>query len=81
MIVGGLILCLYATILAGRERPLGQFIYILPVALLLLSSVYLVAAFERPFRGPNAIDPVAMETSLRSVTSFIPDPRADRPCP
>lgn len=38
---------------AGRERPLGQFIYILPVALLL----------------------------LRSVTAFIPDPRADRPCP
>jgi hypothetical protein len=81
MIVGGLVLCLYATILAGRERPLGQFIYILPVALLLLSSIYLVAAFERPFSGPNAIEPTAMEASLESVTAFIPDPRADRPCP
>jgi len=81
MVVGGFLLCLYATILAGRERPLGQFIYILPVALLLLSSVYLVAAFERPFSGPNAIEPSAMEASLESVTGFIPDPRADRPCP
>ncbi len=81
MIVGGLILCLYATILAGRERPLGQFIYILPVALLLLSSVYLVAAFERPFSGPNAIKPTSMEIALDSVIEFVPDPRADRPCP
>lgn len=81
MIIGGLILCLYATILAGRERPFGQFIYILPVALLLLTSVYLVAAFERPFGGANAIEPTAMEASLESVVGFIPDPRADRPCP
>jgi hypothetical protein len=81
MLAGALILCLYATILAGRERPLGQFIYILPVALLLLSSLYLVSAFERPFTGANRIQPTAMETSLKSVTSFIPDPRADRPCP
>jgi hypothetical protein len=81
MIAGGLILCLYSTILAGRERPLGQFIYILPVALLILSSLYLVASFERPFSGANAIEPTAMETSLESVTAFIPDPRADRPCP
>ena len=81
MIFGALVLCLYATILAGRERPLGQFIYILPVALLLLSSLYMVAAFERPFSGTNAIKPTAMETSLESVTGFIPDPRADRPCP
>jgi hypothetical protein len=81
MIVGGLILCLYATILAGRERPLGQFIYILPVALLLLSSVYLVAAFERPFSDPNPIEPTAMEVSLESITGFVSDPRADRPCP
>ncbi|MEX0620488.1 MAG: hypothetical protein WD181_02810 [Solirubrobacterales bacterium] len=81
MIIGGLILCLYATVLAGRERPFGQFIYILPVALLLLSSMYLVASFERPFGGPNAIEPTAMESSLESVVGFIPDPRADRPCP
>ena len=81
MILGGLILCLYATILAGRERPFGQFIYILPVALLLLSSMYLVAAFERPFSGSNAIGPTAMEASLESIIGFIPDPRADRPCP
>ncbi len=81
LIVGGLLLILYATVLAGRERIVGQIIYILPVSLLLLSTICLVAAFERPFSGPNAIQPTSMENSLRSVTEFVPDPRADRPCP
>ncbi len=81
MIFGGLILTAYATVLAGRERASGQIMFILPVTLLLLCSMYLVAAFEKPFRDPNAITPRAMEVALESVTSFIPDPRADRPCP
>lgn len=81
MIVGGLMLTAYATILAGNERRLGQVIYILPVTLLLLCSIYLVAVFEQPFRGPNAIQPQAMEVALQSVTEFVPDPRANRPCP
>ncbi|MDQ2700567.1 MAG: DUF4239 domain-containing protein [Actinomycetota bacterium] len=81
MIAGGLILTAYATVLTGRERRLGQVIFILPVTLLLLCSVYLVAVFEQPFRGPNALKPQAMEVALESVTGFIPDPRADRPCP
>jgi len=78
---GGLLLIGYATILAGRERRIGQFIYILPVSLLLLSTIYLVAVFQTPFSGPNRIEPTSMENSLRSVTAFVPDPRADRPCP
>jgi hypothetical protein len=81
LVFGGLLLIGYSTILAGRERRIGQFIYILPVALLLLSSIYLVAAFQTPFSGPNSIKPTSMENSLRSVTAFLPDPRADRPCP
>ena len=81
MIFGGLILTAYATILSGNERRLGQAIYILPVTLLLLSSVYLVAVFEQPFQGPNALQPKAMEAALTSVTDFVPDPRANRPCP
>jgi hypothetical protein len=81
LIVGGLLVIGSATILAGRDSRLAQFIYILPVSLLLISSIYLVFAFERPFSGPNAIEPVSMEASLSSVTEFLPDPRADRPCP
>lgn len=81
MIGGGLILIGYSTVLAGRERAIGQVMFILPVTLLLLSSMYLVAAFEKPFRDPNAISPQAMEVALQSVTTFVPDPRADRPCP
>jgi len=81
MIGGGLILIAYATVLAGRERLGGQIMFILPVTLLLLCSIYLVAAFEKPFREPNAIAPRAMQVALESVTSFVPDPRADRPCP
>jgi hypothetical protein len=81
LIGGGLIIIGYATILAGRERWIGQFIYILPVTLLLLGTIFLVFAFERPFSGPNAIEPTAMQNSLVSVTEFVPDPRADRPCP
>jgi hypothetical protein len=81
LVIGGLLIIGYATILAGRERRVGQFIYILPVTLLLISSGYLVFAFERPFSGPNAIQPTSMENSLASVIEFVPDPRADRPCP
>jgi len=81
MIFGGLMLTAYATILAGNERRLGQAIFILPVTLLLLCSIYLVAVFEQPFRGPNALQPQAMEIALESVTEFVPDPRANRPCP
>jgi len=81
MIVGGLMLTGYATILAGNERRLGQVIFILPVTLLLLCAIYLVAVFEQPFRGPNALQPQAMEVALKSVTDFVPDPRANRPCP
>lgn len=81
MIGGGLMLILFATALKGREPVKAQVMFILPVALLLVCSVYLVAVFEQPFRGPNAVKPVAMEGALVSVTEFIPDPRADRPCP
>lgn len=81
MIGGGLMLILFATALKGQERLKGQIMFILPVSLLLVCSVYLVAVFEQPFRGPNAIKPVAMEQAQISVTEFIPDPRADRPCP
>ncbi|MGB0120580.1 MAG: hypothetical protein WBP55_06480 [Solirubrobacterales bacterium] len=81
MIFGGLMLTAYATILSGNERRLGQVIYILPVSLLLLCSIYLVAVFEQPFQGPNALKPTAMEVALKSVTDFVPDPRANRPCP
>ncbi|MBN8866966.1 MAG: DUF4239 domain-containing protein [Solirubrobacterales bacterium] len=81
MVAGGLMLILYATVLKGREPIRGQVLFILPVTLLLLCSIYLVGVFEQPFRGPNALEPVAMERALSSVTEFIPDPRADRPCP
>lgn len=81
MIGGGLMLIFFATTLKGREPIKGQVMFILPVALLLTCSVYLVGVFEQPFRGPNAVKPVAMERALDSVTEFIPDPRADRPCP
>ena len=81
MIVGGFLLTGYATILAGNERRLGQVIFILPVTLLLLSSIYLVGVFEQPFQGPNALQPHAMKAALTSVTDFVPDPRANRPCP
>ena len=81
MIGGGIMLILFATALKGRERRRAQVMFILPVALLLTCSVYLVGVFEQPFRGPNAVQPVAMERALTSVTEFIPDPRADRPCP
>lgn len=81
MIAGGFMLILFATVLKGREPIRGQVLFILPVSLLLISSIYLVAVFEQPFRGPNRIEPRAMERALVSVTEFIPDPRADRPCP
>ena len=81
MIAGGLMLILFATVLKGREPIRGQVMFILPVSLLLICSIYLVAVFEQPFRGPNEIEPRAMERALVSVSEFIPDPRADRPCP
>lgn len=81
MIFGGLMLTAYATVLAGNERRLGQVIFILPVTLLLLCSIYLVAVFEQPFQGPNALEPTAMSVALDSVSEFVPDPRANRPCP
>jgi hypothetical protein len=81
MVFGGLMLTAYATVLAGNERRLGQAMFILPVTLLLLCSIYLVAVFEQPFRGPNALKPQAMEVALQSVNEFVPDPRANRPCP
>lgn len=81
MVAGGFMLILFATVLKGKEPIRGQVMFILPVALLLICSIYLVAVFEQPFRGPNAIEPRAMERALVSVEEFIPDPRADRPCP
>jgi hypothetical protein len=81
MVAGGFMLILFATVLKGREPIRGQVLFILPVSLLLICSIYLVAVFEQPFRGPNEIEPRAMERALVSVEEFIPDPRADRPCP
>lgn len=81
MIIGGLMLIVFATVLKGKEPILGQVMFILPVALLVTCAIYLVAAFEQPFQGANEIKPRAMERALASVTEFIPDPRADRPCP
>lgn len=81
MIAGGLMLVLFATVLKGKEPVRGQVLFILPVSLLLVCTIYLVGVFEQPFRGPNSIQPRAMERALVSVTEFIPDPRADRPCP
>lgn len=81
MVAGGIMLILFATVLKGRESIRGQILFILPVALLITCTVYLVAVFEQPFRGPNSIQPRAMERAQVSVTEFIPDPRADRPCP
>ncbi len=81
LIGGGLIICLFAAIVIGRERFLMQFIYLLPLAMLLISSIYLVYTFEQPYSGTNAIEPTSMEIALESVVDFVPDPRADRPCP
>ena len=81
LIGGGLIICVFSAIVTGRERSLMQFVYILPVALLLISSIYLVYAFEQPYSGTNAIEPTSMEIALDSVVEFVPDPRANRPCP
>ena len=81
MIAGGFMLIVFATVLKGREPVRGQIMFILPVSLLVICSVYLVFVFEQPFRGPNEVQPRAMERALVSVTEFIPDPRADRPCP
>lgn len=81
MVAGGFMLILFATVLKGREPIRGQILFILPVALLITCSVYLVGVFEQPFRGPNAVEPRAMERAQISVAEFIPDPRADRPCP
>lgn len=81
MVAGGFMLVLFATVLKGREPIRGQVMFILPVTLLITCSIYLVAVFEQPFRGPNAIEPRAMERAQVSVEEFIPDPRADRPCP
>jgi hypothetical protein len=77
----GLIICVFSAIVTGLERSLMQFVYILPVALLLISSIYLVYAFEQPYSGTNAIEPTSMEIALDSVVEFVPDPRANRPCP
>ena len=60
MIAGGFMLILFATVLKGREPIRGQVMFILPVALLLVTSIYLVGVFEQPFRGPNSIEPRAM---------------------
>lgn len=81
MIGGGLILVLYSAVLAGQERKLAQFLFIAPVTILLVSSIYLVAVFERPFDEPTALQPTAMHAALTSVRDFVPDPRAARPCP
>jgi len=81
MVAGGFMLILFATVLKGKEPIRGQVMFILPVALLLICSVYLVAVFEQPFKGPNEIHPRAMGRALISVEEFVPDPRADRPCP
>jgi hypothetical protein len=81
MVAGGFMLILFATVLKGREPIRGQVMFILPVSLLLICSIYLVYVFEQPFRGPNEVSPRAMERALVSVKEFIPDPRADRPCP
>ncbi len=81
MLGGGLVLVGYAAVLAGRESVGGHIMFILPVTLLLLCAIYLVAAFERPFNDPNALHPQAMEAALESVSGFVPDPQAIRPCP
>jgi len=81
MVGGGVMLIVFATVLKGREPIRGQVMFVLPVTLLLICSIYLVYVFEQPFHGPNEIGPRAMERALVSVTEFIPDPRADRPCP
>lgn len=81
MVAGGFMLILFSTVLKGREPVRGQILFILPVSLLVICSIYLVAVFEQPFRGPNEVEPRAMERALVSVEEFIPDPRADRPCP
>lgn len=81
MIAGGLMLVLFATVLKGKEPIRGQVLFILPVSLLLVCTIYLVGVFEQPFQGPNSIQPRAMERAQISVAEFIPDPRADRPCP
>jgi hypothetical protein len=81
MVGGGLILVLYSAVLAGQERRLAQFLFIAPVTILLVSSIYLVAIFERPFDEPSSLQPQAMHAALASVREFVPDPRAARPCP
>jgi Protein of unknown function (DUF4239) len=81
LIGGGLVLTLYASVLAGQERRVAQFLFIAPVTVLLVSSIYLVFVFERPFDDPSALKPQAMHAALDSVREFIPDPRAGRPCP
>jgi len=81
MIGGGLILVFYSAVLAGQERRLAQFLFIAPVTILLVSSIYLVAIFERPFDDPSSLQPQAMQAALTSVREFVPDPRAARPCP
>lgn len=81
MVGGGLILIFYAAVLAGQERRLAQFLFIAPVTVLLVSSISLVAVFERPFEDPTALKPQAMKAALTSMREFVPDPRAARPCP
>jgi len=81
LIGGGLIICFFAAIVIGREQFLMQFVYLLPLAMLLISSIYLVYTFEQPYSGTNAIEPTSMQIALESVVEFVPDPRADRPCP
>lgn len=81
MLGGGLLLIAYASVLAGRESVGGHIMFILPVTLLLFCAVYLVAAFDQPFDDPNGLQPQAMRTALESVSGFVPDPRAGRPCP
>jgi len=80
MVVGGLMLTGYAVILNGRESIGGQMVFILPVTLLLLCAIYLVALFEQPFQGSNAIKPTAMRAALYSVERFAPQVREPRRC-
>ena len=81
LIGGGLLVAASAAILTGRDPLHSRFIYLTPVVLLVIGSCYLVFVFERPFSGVNRIEPQSMELALDAVTDFVPDPRADRPCP
>ena len=81
LIGGGLLVAASAAILTGRDPVHARFIYLTPVVLLVIGACYLVFVFERPYSGVNRIEPQSMELALQAVTDFLPDPRADRPCP